>query len=495
VRFFHGLGDCAYFAHMSPLYLRRGHAIEVECTPDKRLLFEAAGARVVSTASQTHDWGYPAGSTYPGQGQFWQGSKMGHNLSELPLPGIGRKEELWDEYCQERIDISAKLPSGARDLARRWLERLPRPVVLLHSKGNTAQERKSLPDAVVAQFYRSFLDQCDGSLILLDWDKRVPRLDSYRVRHLDDFGTCPVDVLVALMLEADLMIGVDSGPLHLARFTSVPTIGVWMPGHYPSTYSLPRHEQLNVVLADPTRQWNRFKRVPWNIVEHPGGTYSAERLADFCRRMLAPPRYLTKERQAADVQLQQFVQEFCRSREGSSAYWDRNRSFDLVLQEASRRFERPAIVETGTIRAEEDWPGAGFFTYLAGSYAHHRGGKLCSVDLSAEHVAFARQWTAVFGDAVQVTQQNSVAFLKSSAEPIDLLYLDSLDATEPGHAEHCLRELETALPRLHERSLIVIDDTPWKHRAWAGKGALAAPWLLQHGWKLLYGGYQVVFSR
>jgi hypothetical protein len=331
---------------------------------------------------------------------------------------------------------------------------------------------------------------------LLDWDKRVPRLDSYRVRQLDDLGACPVDVLLALMLEADLMVGVDSGPLHLARFTKVPTIGVWMPGHYPSTYSLPRHEQLNVVLADHTRQWNRFKRIPWNIVEHPGGGYSAEHLAGLCRRMLGGPRYLTPERRAADVQLQQFAQEFCRgSQNEATEYWDRHRSFDLLLQETSRRFESPTIVETGTIRAEEDWPGAGFFTYLAGAYVHHRSGRLFSADVSESHVKFARQWTTVFGKAVQVIHQDSVAYLRSFTEPVDVLYLDSLDRNEPAHAEHCLRELEAAHPRLHDKSLVVIDDTPWKSQTWTGKGASAVPWLLKNGWQLLYAGYQVVLSR
>ena len=165
---------------------------------------------------------------------------------------------MWDELCASRIDIRPHLSAETLDTARRWLARLPRPVVLLHQKGNTAQERKSLSNSVTEAFYREFLDRCDGALNLLDWDQRVPRLASYRVRHLSDFGPCPLDLLLALMTEADLLIGVDSGPLHLSRFTNIPTLGVWQPGHYPATYTLPRPEQLNVVLADPTRQWNKF---------------------------------------------------------------------------------------------------------------------------------------------------------------------------------------------------------------------------------------------
>lgn len=88
-------GGCAYFAHMIPLYTRRGYRIEVECTPDKRIIFQAAGAVPVdSGAGQVHDWGYPSGGTHEGHGRFWHGSKIGHNLSESPLPNIGDKGTL-----------------------------------------------------------------------------------------------------------------------------------------------------------------------------------------------------------------------------------------------------------------------------------------------------------------------------------------------------------------------------------------------------------------
>lgn len=499
VSFHHGLGDCAYFTHLIPLYRRRGFDVEVECTPDKRILFAAAGATVIpaGTAAASHAWGYPSGETQRGHGDFWRGSKIGHNISESPLPDIGPKPELWPELCAERIDIRPHLSTEAVATAKKYLGLVPGPVILLHSKGNTAQNRKSLPDDVALQFYQALLDQTDASLILLDWDRRVPRLANYRVRHLDDLGSCSLDVLLALIDQADLMIGVDSGPLHVARFTRTPTVGIWMPGHYPSTYTLPRREQLNVVLADVTRDWNRFKRIPWNLVEHPGSRFDPDMLAGFCAQMLSPPRYLGKDDIAADVQLQHWVGEWCRGTcsNGLSTFCDRHRSFDRLLTEATRRFERPTFVETGTIRAEEDWAGAGFSTYHFGAYVSRRGGKLHSVDLTPGHVEFARNWTHVFGDAVTVHQDDSLNFLQRFPGPIDVLYLDSLDTTEPRHAEHALREVEVALPKLHERSLILFDDTPWNAGNWVGKGSRAVPWLLERGWRVLYAGYQVLLTR
>jgi ADP-heptose:LPS heptosyltransferase len=498
VSFYHGLGDCAHFAHLIPLYVKRGYEVEIECTPDKRILFEAAGARTISQgAKQAHPWGYPAGGTFVGHGKFWQGSKIGHNISEPPLPAIGSKSELWDEYCATKIDVRPHLPAEALATAERWLQGLPRPVILLHTKGNTGQQQKSLPDTIAAEFYKGLIDRTDGTLILLDWDNRVPRLPSYRVRHLDTLGPCPTEVLLALMHHADLMIGVDSGPLHAARFTDVPTVGLWMPGHYPSTYTIPRRQQLNIVLADHTRQWNRYKRIPWQLVEHPGSTFDPRVLADWCTRMLQPPRYLQPGDIAADLQLQQFVGEWCRAERGVtlSSYADRNRSFDALFREIGKRFDKPLVVETGTIRAEEDWGGTGFFTYLAAAYLSKRGGTLHSVDLNPASCDFARTWTGVFGSTVHVHREDSVAFLANFRERIDVLYLDSLDTTDPGHAEHAVREFEAAASKLHEASLVLIDDTPWQNGAFVGKGARLVPSLLGRGWKVVYAGYQVLLTQ
>lgn len=500
VVFHHGLGDCANFARMIPLYARRGFEIGVKCTPDKNLLFEAVGARILSqddTAEQ-HAWGYPSGGTFEGHGRYCVGSKIGHNLSEWPLPDIGDKEQLWPELVSSSVPISSHVPQQDIETVQRWLGPLARPITLLHSKGNSGQERKSLPDGLTTEFYREFLNRCQGTLILLDWDRRVPRVSSARVRHLDDLGSCTTGRMLALMLNADLLVGVDSGPLHTANIVGIPTIGVWMPGHYPATYTLPRANQLNVVLTEHTRQWNRFKRIPWRIVEHSGSSFDAVRLAEFCRLMQNPSRYSIEDK-AADIQLQQFILDWCRSRttigSGLSNYWDRNRSLDVLFREMAHRFAEPTVIETGTIRSEEDWSGAGFFTYLAGCYVSRKGGRLHSVDINPENCAFARAWTEQFGSQVQIHEQDSVSFLSGFNRQIDVLYVDSLDTTEPNHAQHALTEFRVAEKMLHERTIVCVDDSPWSAGAYVGKGALLVPFLLDQGWKILYAGYQVLLSK
>ncbi len=490
--------DGTYFAHLLLLYIRRGYHITVHCTADKRVLFQAAGARTTTDrVAPTHRWERVTEKPYEGHGQFWQGHQVAQHISRPPLPNIGTVEELWSECCSASIDIGPFLPHAVKQVVRRWLEPLLRPIVLVDLASRTPGRALYLSDSELSQFYRLFLDRCDGTLILLEGNCIPPGLDCYRLRHVDQLGTWSTEVLLALLTQSDLLIGVDHGPLHAARFSKVATLGIWLPDRYPATCTLPRPQQVNLVLADHTGTWNRYKRIAWNLVEHPGAAFGPKHLADDCQRMLSPPRYLRRSDIAADIQLQQFVQQWCRGGQGNGlcTYCDRNRSLDVLLREMGRRFEAPTVVETGTMRAEEDWAGAGLFTYLAGAFLYRHGGRLYSVDICEQNCLFSRAWTDVFGETVTIAHQDSVQFLHEFHAAIDVLYLDSLDATEPGHAEHALAELQAALPNLHQNSLVVFDDTPFRGGVWVGKGALGVPYLLQHGWRLLYAGYQAVLHR
>jgi ADP-heptose:LPS heptosyltransferase len=499
VHFDHGLGDCTYFAHQLPLYARRGYDITVSCKPDKRILFEACGVRI------THDPdGVPAVSWYEpypvGQlpaNDYAMCNKAAFNFGRSPMPHIGPPRELWEEFCAVRLNVHPFI--GADDWleVRRFLEPLPRPVILVHTIGNSRQDTKSLSPELTLELYCRLLDRTEGSLVLLDWDDRVPRLPGYRVRHLtDDWMRIEVPRLLALIESSDLLVGIDSGPLHAARFTNTPSVGIFPhPPHYPAIISLPRDRQLNIVPRNSTIEWNQKVRIAYNVVHCEGDAITAEFIAENAASMLRGPRYLDAERLGADVQLQQFVLDWERGSGGPlSHYIDRHHSYDRLLKEIRRRFSHPLVVETGCIRAEEDWRGAGYSTYLLGAFLERNGGRLISVDIDRDHCEFARRMTQELR-CVTIHCEDSVPFLEGFDRPIDVLLLDSLDIWVPGSSEHALREVQAALKNLHQSSLIMFDDTVHNRGSFTGKGAQAVPWLLANGWEILYSGYQTVLER
>jgi 2-polyprenyl-3-methyl-5-hydroxy-6-metoxy-1,4-benzoquinol methylase len=78
--------------------------------------------------------------------------------------------------------------------------------------------------------------------VILDWDRRSPLPDGSRIFNpgvdhelWGGCGTGDAEVLAALIEGSRLMVGVDSGPLHVAGATSTPTIGVWT-RHHPVHY-------------------------------------------------------------------------------------------------------------------------------------------------------------------------------------------------------------------------------------------------------------------
>jgi hypothetical protein len=499
VSFPHGLGDCVHFAHQLPLYTRRGYRIEVVCSPDKQILFAPCQVKVTSNSDGAVHVPWQEG-LLPGPealwNNVWKWSKAARNLSVAPLPDIGSPQDLWDEYSRQRLNIWPYLPSEAHREVREWLQTVTRPVILLHTHGNTSQNRKNLDAGHCESLYRSLLRETGGTLVLLDWDDRVPRLAHSRVRHLtDDWKRIDTARLLALIGRAELMIGVDSGPLHATRFFQTPAIGVWMRNGAPSTWALPRAEQINVVVGKGDDTWRRHHRAAFHIVECSETDRMVEVVTKLALYMITGPRYLASAQIGADALLQWFVRECMHG--GASAlggYSDRDRSFDILLRVMSGRFTGSRVVETGCIRSEDDFAGAGFSTYILGHYLANRGGRLIAVDNDAGHCAFARTWTQCFGTAVEVVQSDSVGWLRQHNEPIDVLYLDSLDTESEGAAAHGLAEIQAAYPHLHAASLVAFDDTVFRAGQYHGKGALGVPWLLDQGWELIYSGHQTVVA-
>lgn len=497
-RFEHGLGDTANLCRLLPLYAAQGHTIEVATTPDKAPLIELAGGVPVAQARTVHHWAYPPDGLHGGPEHHHRGNKVAGNISRAPLPDIGPPADIWRQLADQPGDITDRLPRAVRERAAHQLAGLPRPVCLLHAIGNTDQRRKSLTAELQRELYLRWLDETGGTLILLDWDKRVEQLHHRRLITLDQLGGAGTLDLLALIAQSDLLIGVDSGPLHLAGLTDTPALGLWTDGHHPARYLIPRTNTLSLCPSGIAPETNRAKRAAFRIVESGGHTHSAADIIRHALRLLAPPEYATDPKHCGDDALLQWIiseQSRCHVKTvGTTGAVDRGRSFDLLLKEAARRFNNPRMIETGTIRSMDDY-GAGWSTWLFGLFARATGGHVESIDLDARHCEFSRRWTADFGAHVTITHSRGDEGIAARHEPIDVLYLDSCDTEHPQHQEVCLQELQAALPRLHDDSLILIDDSPTHAGQRVGKGGQAIPWLIDHGWRVLYDGYQVLLDH
>jgi hypothetical protein len=497
IDFDHGLGDCANFAQILPLWLSRGHSIGVRCRPDKAPLFRAAGAEIVTGAVQhSHPWNHaPA----PGVPQFeddWSGNKVAWNLKAAEMPAIGDFTQLWGEARESRVDFSTQVADADREFVERATDNLQRPLILLHTAGNTGPATKNLANEAVASLYRALLDRLDGTLILLDWDNRVPRLAHWRCRHLSELANVrefSLPRLWALMQQSKLLIGVDSGPLHFARLSDISVVGCWTK-HFPTHYTLPNPRAVHFV-TNRFAQWAR-KRRHWNILEA-GDELDAHTIAGAATDILKSNGSVAYSKSMPRHLLLKHLIGKCRGTGGKYCdYVDRHRTFDAVLSDENlQSHPNPTILETGTIRAEEDWAGAGFSTFLWGAFIDGMGrGQVHSVDINGTHCEFARNWCTPWRHCLSVHQTDSIDFIRGFGQPIDILYLDSMDTDQPEHAQHCLAELQAAMSYLQPKSQILIDDTAWTG-AWKGKGALAVPWALENGWRIKLAGYQCLLSR
>ncbi len=154
--------------------------------------------------------------------------------------------------CRYAIQIGTEATSLARSYLERVCQTAPRengrfPAVLIHYEGNTSAEFKNIPTEVIQRLCDDILE-AGFTPIILDWDYRTPLVEANRVDGTARVhcpvvtepiwrgtGTGDAESLAALIDLSSLMIGVDSGPLHVAGATSTPTLGVWT-WHHPLHY-------------------------------------------------------------------------------------------------------------------------------------------------------------------------------------------------------------------------------------------------------------------
>ena len=155
------------------------------------------------------------------------------------------------------------------------------------------------------------------------------------------------------------------------------------------------------------------------------------------------------------------------------------------------------IVETGTSRGKTkfffikryNWKD-GMSTPMFAEYAKFAKGKLHTCDISSDNIKNAKKFTRGFSDYIEFYTKDSLSFLKEFKFPIDLLYLDSLDGHDPiAASNHQLKEVQIAIEKIHDKSLILLDDK-------GSKTNLSINFLTKNNFKIIYEtNHQVLLSR
>lgn len=268
----HGLGDCVHCATALRLYIDRGYDVAIQVEPNKRWVWEAAGIPIYDGPDQLPVHPY----YYPDMGKFFDLSEPDHTYNKVAhlfevdvLPKLGTKEEVWEMLCAQRINAEHAVSNATTDEAAEFLKWLPKPVVMLHTKGSNWQNEKSIPDSTAFQLLSEMIHSFGGSIVTLDWDARTPTLGHDRVRPIKpNWGHISTEQYGALCLQSDLMIGVDSGPFHLAGWFDIPTLFVsrQIP---PVRCCLPSRNSKYLVSSNKHAYWNS-RSLLWAFMEFKG---------------------------------------------------------------------------------------------------------------------------------------------------------------------------------------------------------------------------------
>jgi hypothetical protein len=134
------------------------------------------------------------------------------------------------------------------------------------------------------------------------------------------------------------------------------------------------------------------------------------------------------------------------------------------------------------------------------------GAQFVTVDVNPKAIQTTTEALRGFQNAT-IRQMDGIQYLRERAQApyssIDLLFLDAWDVDISDCAEQHVRAYDAARPKLHDRSIVMIDDTdvgivdgklqPVQFPG--GKGRLLVPYMLTQGWRVYSSGRCAVMIR
>jgi len=191
----------------------------------------------------------------------------------------------------------------------------------------------------------------------------------------------------------------------------------------------------------------------------------------------------------------------------------RQTTFKKFLSHIHEKFQNPTLVEVGTVRRDledPDLPGDGNSTSIFAWYVKNYGGNLFACDIPEYSIRACKRTLErqnLMTNKVTLVERDGLSFLRdwggTSEEYTEFaiihgLYIDGLDwyddergrKSEEFHLE-ALKIADSYL--LYKDSLVMFDDV--FDISFTGKGKLAIPYALEHGYKIIHQGYQVVLRK
>lgn len=262
------------------LYKKRGYEANVEWDQNKDFLRRLGGFGKASRAPR-HPWGYPSDFHNLTQPDY-EKNKVAWNL-ELFLPNIGHRHTLWEELIDVNLDATPLISKPAFDEALKFIGDLPKPIICLHTQGKSWSDRKNIPTERIIPLQKQLVER-GYSVVILDWEGRTPQLSHDNVKNITTWGKICLERLAALYNYCDLLIGIDSGPLHFTKFCRIPALGVWR-SLQPNRCSLPNPRAVNLVSDENYHHWHAREYL-WNLDYYSGTEPTEQGIAEVAERII-----------------------------------------------------------------------------------------------------------------------------------------------------------------------------------------------------------------
>lgn len=172
----------------------------------------------------------------------------------------------------------------------------------------------------------------------------------------------------------------------------------------------------------------------------------------------------------------------------------RHMSFQIAA-EFILRHKCLSIVETGCYRGI---PADGQSTVIFALLNRQISGTFTAYDISQDSIDRTVRLLTSFGllGYARLVKQDSVIGLAQHPEPVNFAYLDSYDFDEKNPLpcqRHQLAEVGAVLGKVTHPGAIMFDDCG--SLAQGGKAGMSAPFLRERGWKLVFDGYQQIYTN